>query len=94
MNVIYKTKFLFGPVLICLCFWLTVILSGCSSDLGFNPEIESASSANAVSTNPEGGRVVPKTALKFIDLPKTKGKNHNREPMTELRTTGIVFADI
>ena len=61
---------------LCLCLWFTVFLAGCSTDLGVNPESGSSQSANAVSIHSDGGRVVPETALKFIELPKIKGKDN------------------
>ena len=75
MNVSFKTKFHFTSVQICLCLWLIVMLFGCSSDVGFKPEPESSWSTNAEFTNTENGRVVPETALKFIDLPRMMGSN-------------------
>jgi hypothetical protein len=65
----------FGACSIGLCLWLTVFLPGCSTDLSLNPETEAETSADAVSPNPESGRLLPESALKFIDLPVIKGKD-------------------
>ena len=71
-----KNSDLFTSFLMCLCLGFAVFLSGCSTDLGVNPESASSRSAGSVNIHSDGGRVVPESALKFIELPKVKGRDN------------------
>ena len=53
----------------------TIFLFGCSTEFGFNPEVESETpSIVVVAPASETGRGVPASSLRFIELPRSKGR--------------------
>ena len=54
---------------------LMLFVFGCSTELGMNPRVETDSSVSVATSESNASRGVPESALRFIELPKDKGRN-------------------
>ena len=66
----------YSTLAVSLLLGCTIVLFGCSTELGLNPEVESGTPSSMAATTDSGaGRGVPASALKFIELPCSKGRD-------------------